>query len=735
MPPTPTRTRLSVMIGGILLATSVSPVIAADYFGRIASFPVAANLPVDVAPDTETSAEIISASDDGMTLIYSDSPLGGIGFIDITDPTLPAAAGFVSLDGEPTSVVVAGSYALVGVNTSSSYAEPAGKLVMVEISSQSVVAECELGGQPDSVALSSDKSLVAVAIENERDEELNDGALPQLPAGFVSVLSLGDKGSMDCAGLKRIELTGLDMVGSDDPEPEFVDFNENNELVVTLQENNHLAVIDANTGKLLNDFTAGTVDLINVDVAEEGALTFSGQQLGRVREPDAVKWLDDERFVTANEGDYQGGSRGFSIFDKHGAMLYDSGLDLEYRIAQAGHYPENRSGNKGVEPEGLEVASFNGETYLFVLAERAGMVAVYKDTGAEPEFIQLLPAGVAPEGVIAIPSRSLLAVANEADLVADGGVRSQVMLYAQDQNVASYPTIESGRIDGKPVAWGALSGLAADPVVPGLLYAVNDSFYGMQPQLLTIDASTQPARITQATTITRNGSAAQSLDLEGVASDGQGGFWLASEGRTERLIPHAVLHVNAQGQIQKQISFPPELLAVEKRFGSEGITQIGDTLWIAIQRSWSDDPEGMTKLLAYDLKNETWGAVHYPLESADEGWVGLSEITTYGDAVYIVERDNQIAQDARIKRLYRVALDELKPAALGSQLPVVEKWLVHDFVPDLQAFNGYVLDKIEGFTIDAAGAAYAVTDNDGVDGSNGETLFFNVSLDDRVSVE
>jgi hypothetical protein len=50
-------------------------------------------------------------------------------------------------------------------------------------------------------------------------------------------------------------------------------------------------------------------------------------------------------------------------------------------------------------------------------------------------------------------------------------------------------------------------------------------------------------------------------------------------------------------------------------------------------------------------------------------------------------------------------------------------------MPDLKgATNGYVLDKIEGFAFDASGKAYAVTDNDGVDDSSGETLFFPVNL-------
>jgi hypothetical protein len=118
--------------------------------------------------------------------------------------------------------------------------------------------------------------------------------------------------------------------------------------------------------------------------------------------------------------------------------------------------------------------------------------------------------------------------------------------------------------------------------------------------------------------------------------------------------------------------------------------------------------------------------VRYPTEPADTGWVGLSEITLYGDHVYIIERDNQIGDAAKLKKLYRVALSDLKPAALGGELPTVAKEEVRDFIPDLKATGGYVVDKIEGFTIDVSGTGDAVTDNDGVDDSNGETLFFSI---------
>jgi len=715
---------------GLMGSVAAGGAQAEDVFNRIASFPVPMNLPAGSDQATETSAEIIAATEDGMTLVYTDSPLGAVGFIDITDPTAPAPGGLVELDGEPTSVVVAGGRAFVGVNTSESFTEPSGHLAVVDIAGKTTEVACDLGGQPDSIAISADGSRLAVAIENERDEDLNDGVIPQLPAGNVTIIPIYD-GMLDCDGLIVADVTGLAEVAGDDPEPEFVDFNSAGEIVVTIQENNHIAIIDGATGAVTGHFSAGAVDLVNVDLDEEGALTFDGEQLGRPREPDAVKWIDDERFVTADEGDYEGGSRTFTIFNKDGSVAYDPGVSFEYLVAQAGHYPEERSGNKGAEPEGVETATFGEQGYIFVSSERGSIIGVYKDTGAEPSFLQLLPSGIGPEGLLAIPERNLFVVANEVDLIEDGGVRAHVMLFELGDGVPAYPTLISDTDDaGRPIGWGALSGLTADPAAAGTLYAVNDSFYGLQPTIFTIDATQTPAAITSAMPVTRAGNLAQKLDMEGIVADGEGGFWIASEGRTDRVIPHALYHVDADGEIDEEIGFPDALMGVEKRFGSEGITMVGEgeamTLWIAIQREWRDDEKDRVKLVSYQPATETWGAVAYQLDKGAQGWVGLSEITAHGDHVYIVERDNQIGEAAAIKKLYRVPLAEMQPGELGSELPVVTKEEVHDFVPDLQAFGGYVVDKVEGFTIDAAGDAFAVTDNDGVDDSSGETFFLKL---------
>ncbi len=714
----------------LLLGSVAAPAGAEQVFNRIASFPVAQNLPK--GEDKATSSEIITATADGNTLIYSDAPGGTIGFIDITDAKAPKAGGSVKIDGEPNSVAAVGAKVLVTIDRTKDLTKPAGQLGVVDIASRKLENTCDLGGQPDSIVVSPDGTFAAIAIENQRDEKLNDGALPQLPAGELQIVTLNN-GMPVCDSIRHVDLTGLSTVAPEDPEPEFVNINANGEIVVTLQENNHIVIVDSKTAKVTAHFTAGTVDLDGVDTKTDGALTFSGKLTAIPREPDAVKWLGTDRFVVANEGDYKGGSRGFTIFDRTGKVLYDAGTSLEYAVARVGHFPEKRAKNKGIEPEGLEAATFSGQKYFFVLSERGSMIAVYKDTGAEPELVQLLPSGISPEGAVAIPGRNLLASANEADLGEDGGARSHVMIYELGEGEKAYPMLVSKDVDGKPLGWGAMSGLVGDAEKDGILYGVSDSVYAMQPSIFTIDATKKPAEITSVVRVTRNGQPAQKLDIEGIALDGKGGFWLASEGDSAKFVGHGIYNVSAKGEIKSEIALPAELLAGETRFGLEGITTTGSgddlTLWMAIQREWKDDPKGQVKLLSYKPKSKEWAAVRYPLEKTEKGWVGLSEITARGDYLYIIERDNLIGDNAKLKKLYRVAIADLKPAKLGGELPLVTKQEVHDFLSDLKnATNGYVVDKLEGFAFDKSGKAFAITDNDGVDDSSGETLFFPVEI-------
>jgi hypothetical protein len=99
-----------------------------------------------------------------------------------------------------------------------------------------------VAGQPDSVAVSPDKTFIAITIENGRD----GGDLPQMPAGYLSAIGSSSDDPLKWT-VSVVELTGLDGILLDS-EPEHVDINKDNIAVVTLQENNAIVLVDLSSG-------------------------------------------------------------------------------------------------------------------------------------------------------------------------------------------------------------------------------------------------------------------------------------------------------------------------------------------------------------------------------------------------------------------------------------------------------------------------------------------------------
>jgi len=724
---------VSIAVAALAAALTSATVAEAANFNRIATWPVYRNLPSDLPPTTETVAEILAVTADGLTLVYTDSPGARLGLVDIADPSAPSGLGTVALGGEPTSVVIAGSFALAGVNTSESFTRPSGHVAVVDLAERTIVGRCDVGGQPDSLALSPDGAYVAVAVENERDEDLNDGFIPQLPPGHLAILDLAKSGRpTNCTAARRVDLTGLAEVAPSDPEPEFVAINGNNEAVVTLQENNHLVVVDLATGMVTAHFPAGSVTLTGVDATEDGRISLTETLVGVPREPDAVAWIDADRFVTADEGDYEGGGRGFTVYDKTGHVVYASGSSFDQLAASIGHYPEHRSENKGSEPEGAEAATFGDDRLIFIGSERGSFIAVYADhgTASVPEFRQVLPSAMGPEGIKAIPNRNLLAVATEVD-DAEAGVRGTLSLYAYENAPAAYPTLQSVSDGHTMIAWGALSGLAANADDADILYAVNDSYYGVA-NIYTLDLSAATARITGVRPVTRDGEAAR-YDLEGIAKAADGGFWLVSEGRPGKRA-NLLIKTDGSAAVEREILLPAAIGTQAVRYGFEGValdpSQPDGPVAVAFQRPWLGDPAGYTRIGLYQPADSSWGFIFYPLdpvESPAGGWVGLSEITALGANRYaVVERDNQQGDQAHIKRVYTIDLTGITPAVARTTPPIVKKTLALDLLPILAATHGWIPEKVEGLTVAADGMVYIVTDNDGVDDSSGETLFLQV---------
>ena len=109
--------------------------------------------------------------------------------------------------------------------------------------------------------------------------------------------------------------------------------------------------------------------------------------------------------------------------------------------------------------------------------------------------------------------------------------------------------------------------------------------------------------------------------------------------------------------------------------------------------------------------------------------MGLSEVTAVdGDTLAVVERDKLNGPSARVKRVYTVDVSSGAQGLTGldGDLPVLGKKLAIDVLPALKAPNGWVQEKLEGFTIAADGSLYGVTDNDGLKDATGETVFLRL---------
>ena len=221
---------------------------------------------------------------------------------------------------------------------------------------------------------------------------------------------------------------------------------------VTLQEANTIAVVDLVAAKVVDYWPLGEKDHSrrknSIDPSDEnGAIAFLNAPVKGFYMPDAVATWNQggERFlVTANEGDARDyecfgeeervgdldldpavfpnaaslqddevlgrlrvtsagadsdgddlvdrlrsfGGRSITIWNQRGGVVWDSGNEIERRIAQLlpSHFNANstdndsmdsRSDDKGPEPEGLTLATIAGRRYVFVGLERVGGVMVF----------------------------------------------------------------------------------------------------------------------------------------------------------------------------------------------------------------------------------------------------------------------------------------------------------------------------------------------------------------------
>jgi len=668
-------------------------------------------------------AEIIAASPDGNTLVFTNAGDAQIGFVDISNPENPTPLGAVDMPGEPTSVTVTpnGQYAIAAVadeidedaGETIANQEP-GTLVFIDMASRDIVAQVPLLGiGPDSIDISPNGEKLVVAIEDEEDTDNLPGSRP----GSINFVTLDyDNPANSVITSVPLDLTGIAGVNyQEDPQPEFVKFSPNGDMVaVTVQENNAIALIDANSEEVIRIFSAGTSTRDQADLTEDGDIRFTEPFEGR-REPDAIAFTPDgEYLITANEGDTDlesfgdnvwSGGRGWTIFDLNGNVVYD-GTGVELLAAQRGQYPEGRSENRGLEMEGATLGVYGDRPIAFVGSERGSFVLAYDISFVtSPRLISFMPTGFGPEGLLALPSRGLMLASNEEDGTID-------FFQMGDRGATNYSTTAPELISRSPeIPFSAISGAYQVPGRPNTLVAVPDS--AMAPsRIFTINMQGNTAVVDQAMTITRDGEP-MSYDLEGIAMAPDGSYWVVSEGddREGQEKPNRLLQVNAAGEVMREVLLPEADAAAITRFGFEGVTTSADgsKVYVAVQREFEGDPENQVRIGEYDVARGTWTYYFYPLDTdnVEDSWVGLSEIARDRDGSFVVvERDNQGgengAANARIKRIYRFSLDGVAPGG------TVQKVLVADLLEDY----GWIEEKIESLAVTDRGY-WVISDNDG----------------------
>ena len=380
--------------------------------------------------------------------------------------------------------------------------------------------------------------------------------------GTVSIIDTSEEDPMAWPDPTIVDMSGLSgLTSPDTPRPASISINEENKAVVSLPENNAFVIIDVESSSVVDSFTQGSVDLTNVDLAEDSIIDQSESKSGVLRESYGVAWIGTEHFASANKGaTSEGGTRGFTIFSADGTVVWDSGNAVDQILTSVGHYADESSDEFGIALENVLYADDLQE--LFLNSEGGHVTIVYEVRDpTNPVFKQVLPSGYRPESSTYVQDRQLFITATEFD-ERDNKVRGSLVLYEYGDDKAQYPTLMSDVDEnGLRIPWSALSGMSADKNSETTLYTVNDSAF-KKSQIFTIDTSVSPAMITKAIYITdannvlaavqpRGAVTEEGIDNEFSASDiaaminddktvnidqegivaVSDGFWVATEGR------------------------------------------------------------------------------------------------------------------------------------------------------------------------------------------------------------
>jgi DNA-binding beta-propeller fold protein YncE len=321
-----------------------------------------------------------------------------------------------------------------------------------------------VGALPDMLTFTADGTKLLVANEGTPSTygsrlgtttPRNYGPAAVDPVGSVSIINMNTRSVAATPGFVGVAQTGSNIRTNTgmDFEPEYIAVNAaGTKAYVTLQEANAIGVLDLNTNTFEKIVGLGAKDFSlpgnQIDPLNNGTISFISANVKGLYMPDGIAAYEasgNTYLVMANEGDFReddgdrsaastlgaaaplnnlrvsntdsssgnlfaAGARSFSIRDANGTIVFDSGDFLDKKAAELGIYDDNRSRDKGVEPEGVELLTLGGRTIA--------AVALYDVTDpANATFLDMLvtDGDLAPEGLEAFEfgGKSYIAIANE----------------------------------------------------------------------------------------------------------------------------------------------------------------------------------------------------------------------------------------------------------------------------------------------------------------------------------
>jgi sugar lactone lactonase YvrE len=225
------------------------------------------------------------------------------------------------------------------------------------------------------------------AVINDNDFGVGGSTLPNPPDGSITV----NPNAPEYVGIIKFDRpNGLDPSDKDNANlignwPVFGMYEP--DAIAVADINGETVLLTANEGDArdpaLEEFRAKDL-LLDASLTSAWPNLQADANLGRLNVTNRLGDLD-------GDGDfdqlYTLGGRGFSIWNLDGNLLWDSGSEFETRTA--GFFPNNfnsghtnntrddRSDNKGPEPEGITVGKINNQTYAFVVCERISGTFMY----------------------------------------------------------------------------------------------------------------------------------------------------------------------------------------------------------------------------------------------------------------------------------------------------------------------------------------------------------------------